>query len=166
MISKQAFTLLELWVVLLILGLCASIVFPRIRPSQSETSRLMTSARRLVRAAKGARDLAVCTHAQTVLILDGHSNRYWVEGDREGSDAQLQRELGWKGALDQGITLGSIDVERVVPIHERGPVELYFSPEGCCQTARVILTTSHGQQVRLDFQEGWGAFWDGQVHEP
>lgn len=82
--SKKGFSLLELLVVLFIIGLAVSVVFPVLEKGLSSI-RLKTSAREVAAALREARSLAVSKCERQVLNIDVDEGKYWLNAD--ASDA-------------------------------------------------------------------------------
>ncbi|HEX2091658.1 MAG TPA: type II secretion system protein [Longimicrobiaceae bacterium] len=84
--SRAGFTLVEIVVVLLILGIAAGAVAPALLRDDGPQDPVARTAEELAAVLRSARHHAVSGGVTTVLVLDPGSGRYWLEGDsvREG----------------------------------------------------------------------------------
>jgi hypothetical protein len=143
----------ELIVVLIILGLSAAIVFPKLDGLLLREPEPWRSSRKLMRLAKYAHELAIATESAFVLHIDLETGQYWVASkvaDNEAANAAGQRSLA--GQLPPEVTI--TDVKR--PGQERtleNALTIEFSPEGWCDPAVVSLTSSGGETVKLAIDE-------------
>ena len=148
--TSRAFTFIELIVVLVVLGISAAVVFPKVDGLLLREPEPWRSGRKLMRLAKYAHELAIATESAHVLHIDLKTGQYWVSNTQ--ADNGL-RNLG--GQLPEEVRV--IDVK--FPGEDR-PLEnvlmIEFSPEGWCDSAVVSLASSDGQIVKLAIDEWFG----------
>jgi prepilin-type N-terminal cleavage/methylation domain-containing protein len=145
----RAFTLLELVVVLLVVGFCAALAFPRLSGLLLREPEPWRSGRQLLRLAKYARELAVATESTFVLWLDPNTGNYWVAGKEQDKPAgvvtisyDLKRHLG-EAVRVVNVELTGEDWD------PQGPVIMEFGPEGSCDAVTVVLTSAEERTVKV-----------------
>ncbi len=136
---KRGFTLVELSIVLLVIGLVLGIVVPRFQ-SFLEVD-LKSASRRLAGAIKYTYDRAIFTHNTMRLFMDLKENTYWTEVCANVTAEACEwvadsSDLGKKIKLPRGISFRDIFIngEEV----EATAVALHFYPSGF-----VIPSTIH-----------------------
>jgi prepilin-type N-terminal cleavage/methylation domain-containing protein len=160
--SGRAFTLVELVVVLIVVGISASLVFPKVSGLLLRAPEPWRSGRQLLRLAKYARELAIATESTFVLSLDPNTGDYWVagkEGDRQ-SGAVVAVPSDLKGHLSEEVRVADVELagDDWDPRH---PVTMEFGPEGSCDAVAVSLTSSEGRTVRVVVGE-----WSEEIDPP
>lgn len=154
--AGSGFTLVELLVVLLVLGISAAAVFPRLDAFLLAEPEPWQSARNLARVVRYVRELAAATEAVCVLHVDAETGRYWATAQATGKELVLtgmRRGLG--GQLPEGIRFSEIELPGEEGAAE-GPALLRFSPEGWCDPATVSLTSADGQMVKVVIHDWLG----------
>jgi Tfp pilus assembly protein FimT len=129
-------------VVMLIVAIAASVVYPRLSGGLIERERLRTSLNQLAAVASHGRDQAAATQQPLVLTLDMDHGAYRL-ADVSQDDADLSAGAGVHGALAEGVTFHSIRlIGRLV---EPGKiVRLRFTPEGWADPAVIQLAGANG----------------------
>jgi prepilin-type N-terminal cleavage/methylation domain-containing protein len=96
--SDRGFTLLELIVVLLVVGLAASVVMMTTARTQEKTM-LDQEARKLHRVLGYARELSLIQRAPFVFVSDEETGRFWIEknGSPYGDVLVLHKNLMIRG---------------------------------------------------------------------
>jgi len=149
---RAAFTLIELCVVMLILGLAASVVFPRVCGGALEGARLRRSAARIASLAVYARARAASLHQMHTLYVEMQTGRYWVSaGVPSQADAGAASvDPARRGSLHEGARFSGVRVggETHSP---RGTVSIRFGPEGWADPAsmRLVGRTGRTAAVRI-----------------
>jgi prepilin-type N-terminal cleavage/methylation domain-containing protein len=146
---RRAFTLLELVVVLMVVGICATVVFPKLSRLLVREPEPWRSGRQFLRLAQYARELALATESTFVFSLDTNSGNYWIAGPERDQQAG-----GIPGASDLKGHLGEqVQVANVALTGEdwdpHKPVAIEFGPDGSCDAVTVSLTDSEGRKVNL-----------------
>ena len=166
--SRHGFTLVELAVVIVILGLAAAVVFPRLNAGAPARGELRTSVARIAAIATHARNRAACTRRIHVLHLDTKSGEYWVSDLSRASRSNdqvsgvfrhtaavavchAQASLGRaiiRGCLPSGARFEEIEMVDQSPLPE-AIVRLRFSPEGWADPAVIHVMGQDGDVAGL-----------------
>jgi len=147
--AARAFTLIELMAVLMVVGICATLVFPRMSGLRLREPEPWRSGRRLTRLARHARELAVVTESTVVLSLDANTGNYWVtrkEHDKEAEAVTASSDL--KGRLGEEVRITNVELAGEDWDPQR-PVRMEFDPEGACDPVTMSLTSSEGRTVSV-----------------
>lgn len=135
---QRGFTLIELAVVIVILGLVAALVFPRLNAGALGRGKLRNSVARIAATATYARNRAACTRRMHVLHLDPNSGEYWVSDQASETDRSAApgggREL--RGRLPAGVRFKDIQTAGRSRLLEE-IVRLRFGLEGWADPAVV-----------------------------
>ncbi|MBN1507509.1 MAG: hypothetical protein JW955_11720 [Sedimentisphaerales bacterium] len=136
--------------VLVVLGMSAAVAFPRLDRLLLSEPQPWHSARKLMRLAKHAHELAIATESAFVLHIDRETGEYWVAGKQAGE------RRSFAGSLPEGVLITDVKL-----LGEDRPVEkvlaVEFSPEGWCDPVVLSLTSSDGRTVRLAIDEWFDA---------
>ena len=156
--SRRGFTLIEVLVVLLIMGLCVGLVGAIVRPD--DRALLRVEVERLAQLLDLAAAEARLTGHAIAWTADAHDYRFWQMGlDAEWSpvrDSDLLRAR----ALPRGMTISGLQIENM-PV--RGAMRLEFSPYGTTPAfniemslgdARNTIAASPLGELRVLPQEG------------
>ncbi len=146
---RRAFTLVELIVVLMVVGISAALVFPKVSGFLLREPEPWRSGRHLLRLVQHARDLAVATESTFVLSLDLNTGDYWIasqQQDRVAGVVAAPSDL--KGRLGEDVEITKVELleEDWDPEH---PVTMEFSPEGTGDPVTLRLTSSDGRTVSV-----------------
>lgn len=146
---RHGFTLVELVVVIVILGLAAALIFPRLSAGAVERTRLRRSAARLAGMVMYARDRAACTRLTHVLHLDIRKGEYWVTAEKPANGARLPSGgLPLRGRLPAGIWFEDVQMPRRTS-SARDVVRLTFSPDGWADPAAIHLAGRDGETASV-----------------
>jgi type II secretion system protein H len=147
--TARAFTLIELIVVLIVVGICATLVFPKVSGFLLREPEPWRSGRRLLRLAQHARELAVVTESTVVLSLDANTGDYWIAGKERAKGAEAATAPSdLKGRLGENVRITDVELAGEDWDPER-PVTMEFDPEGACDPVTVRLTSSEGRTVSV-----------------
>jgi len=149
----NAFTLIELTIVLLIIGISVAIVFPKLAAGFVQRTQLRSSVNRLAAIAEYAHQQAACTRRTHVLCLDPEKGAYWVAS--QTSDEQVVPTVdasSLKGRLPEAVQLVRVNL-RGEDTGSQGVVAIRFSPQGWADRATIDLTCSTGETMRLVIDE-------------
>ena len=159
--ARSAFTLAEITVVLVLLGIIVSVVLPRIGGVQ-ESERLRTAARRLAGLALEAHSEAAVKSRPWFLCLDLEKRTVWLSSVRPGQEGEAGREsrfvtlpfgVGFKDALHPETGLV-----------KEGRVSYGYWPQGGSEPGTIHLITDGGEEMtiflrpflgRSDIEEGY-----------
>lgn len=152
----RAFTLVELIVVIVVVGLCAATVVPKVPGLLLREPEPWQSARRLVRTIQYAQNLAIASESTLALRIDMQTGSYRVEskGGSGGFGRAISSDL--RGQLSGDVTITRIDSSGHDPVDGVWTIE--FSLEGWCDPALVAITASDGRTVTITISE-----WAGEV---
>ncbi|MBN2130861.1 MAG: prepilin-type N-terminal cleavage/methylation domain-containing protein [Sedimentisphaerales bacterium] len=153
---SRGFTFIELIVVLVVLGVSASVVFPRLGDFLLKEPEPWQSARKLVRVARYAHEWAVTTESAVSLHIDTETGNYWAadRAMREGAgESPWGRDLRGRLADDVEITglrwRGEDRVAADVLVVE-------FRPDGWNDPFVVKMTSSDAETVEVVFGDRLG----------
>ena len=142
-----AFTLIEMVVVLVILGLAAGLIFPRLQSGALERGRLRGSVAAIATLSAYARDHAASTRRMHVLNLDIKTGEYWLSiASQDDGHFTGTTDDALAGQLPNGIRFGKIEM----PGHKASVEEtraLRFSPEGWADPAIIRLVSEDGDEA-------------------
>lgn len=141
--AARAFTLLELIVVLIVVGICASVTFPKVGGLLLREPEPWRSGRQLLHVVQYSRELAVATESTFVLSFDVNTGSYSVAGKESGAGGS---EL--KGKLGDQVTVARIELTGNDWDPQR-PVKVEFDPEGTCDPVTLSLISTDGQTVSV-----------------
>jgi len=136
---QNAFTLIELAVVLAVLAVAATFIMPRIGTATLGRSRFRGSVNRLVAVARQAREQAACQHQVCVLRVDIDSGAYSVALAGKDEAATLQTPVGaLRGQLPESAWFSSIR-RPDLPDATSGTVDIRFGPDGWADPAELCI---------------------------
>jgi prepilin-type N-terminal cleavage/methylation domain-containing protein len=147
--ASRAFTLVELAVVLIVLGIFVGLAFPKLNGLLLREPEPWRSGRKLARLAKYARELAIATESISVLSINANTRDYGVAGKQHGkesADVTVPSDLRGRLGADVGITNVELTGEDWDP---QNSLIIEFSPEGWCDPVTVNLTSSDGRTVSV-----------------
>jgi type II secretion system protein H len=146
--TRRAFTLVELIVVLIVVGICATVVFPKVSGLLLREPEPRRSGRLLARLVRHAQELAVATESTFVFSLEGNTGNYWIASKQQDPSMAVAALADLRGRLGQEVTVTNVELteEQWDPT---GPVTLEFTPEGTGDPARITLTSTDGRCVSV-----------------
>jgi general secretion pathway protein H len=144
---NKGFTLIELVVVLVILGVMATVAFPRLE-GFFPNGYLRGSARRLVGMIRHAQSQAALSGKEYRLYYDLDKDKYWiVRKGKEGLDGEDADEAG-RGYLLEGVRFQSIITQGKGRIVE-GMASSWFSPRGWVEETTIYLENKEGEELSI-----------------
>ena len=123
--ARSGFTLIEMLVVLMIMGLFVGLVSTIIRPDDRAVLRL--EAERLSQLLDSAAAEARLTGKSIAWTADESGYRFWRSGEGAGWSEIRDSELLRARTLPQGMAVSAFRVENMRP---QGAVRLEFAPQG------------------------------------
>lgn len=144
--GKRAFTIVELIVVIVMIGVLATMIAPRLAGAGRATQ-LRLAGRRLQVTAQYARDYAVTHSRMCRLVLDRDEGRFvvLVQADPQsapGEYVELKTLVGRSESLGRGLSFGEIRIDRRLRRDGEGGSEdsIDFDPLGRADAAAVQVT--------------------------
>jgi Tfp pilus assembly protein FimT len=143
-----AFTLLELLLVVVIVGVTGAIVVPRLAGSFASV-RTGKSAERVFAAAREAQGRAVLRGVRVRLALACDDGLFWIEEERQPLEApgrwsELFGREGKPDRLEAGVRVA--DVRLNDGTAASGRVDIGFRPDGSADDARILLENDAGDR--------------------
>ena len=158
---QRGYTLLELSLVILIMGIVLMVAAPRLAPRLTET-RLDTSARQLATFCRYLNAQAVLTKVHYTLQIDIDAREYWVttvaapetgglfQKTEDVEDVEITSDLLHRKKLPEGVRFQGV-VLSVTGETDRGTVMLDFTPVGPVERMLVHLTNDAGSELTVFF---------------
>lgn len=135
--QDKGFTLIELVVVLVILGVASAVVFPRLEGVFSDDY-LGSSARALVGMIRHAQSQAAITGKEKTLYYDLDKGKYWTAEPGEEGEIEAKRYL------PEGIRFQSIITRKRI---NEGIASSRFSPQGWVEKTSIQLKNEKGEEL-------------------
>jgi prepilin-type N-terminal cleavage/methylation domain-containing protein len=172
---ERGYTLVELCVVILILGIVLMVAIPRLVPFLTG-SRLETAARELAAFCRYLNAQAVLTKLHHTLNIDIGEGEYWVTtiaeteeatffpDSQDLQDVEIDTDLLRRRKLPEGVRFEDVLLS-VSGGNDRGIVEVDFTPLGPTEKIFVHLTGDTGRKntVFFDPMTGESGLLDGHV---
>ena len=161
---RQAFTLIELAVVALILAIAASLAVPRLGGGGLLGRRLRSAATRLAVFMDRARDRAVSFHRTHYVVLRLRTGQYDLLGAAE-PDGPLETVAS--GRLPEGVRFETARLAGQIGVLG-DEVRLAFAPEGWMDDATIVLADEKGDAftVAVSNAEGRVEVSEGRIGVP
>jgi len=165
--NRQGFTLIELTIVILILGVMLALIIPRL--GELGEANLKRSARHLTGMVRFLHDEAQATKVQYRLRFDITEGRYWVEkwtilnlSDRTAEFQRYSSAMAAEGTLAGQTTFRDVKVAS----HPDDPY-IEFAPEGWVEHALIHLRDGEGRDFTLIVNSltGNAELRDGYIEE-
>jgi prepilin-type N-terminal cleavage/methylation domain-containing protein len=145
--NGQGFTLIELTIVIVILGVMLSLIIPRL--GELGDANLKQSARHLSGMIRFLKDESQARKAVFRLRFDVHEGRYWTEVMTQTTDQSVEfkrfsSEIGSEGSLSGQTTFREVRVSS----HPDDPY-IQFNPDGWVEQAFLYLRDGSGRDFTL-----------------
>ena len=170
--GRQAMTLLEITVVMMIISIMLVMAIPKFGPMRAK-SQLRMTARELATLIRFARAAAIYEHRAVKLRLDVDNRRYRLDlmrdsvpasrrDEGEVSDVEALHSLPEKVYFDRVILYGETEKTR------EGVVVLDFGSRGNVTAATIVLADVKGRRMTVDVFGTTGAVevYEGSPPEP
>jgi len=152
----HAFTLLELVVVLVVLGVSAAVVFPKLDVFLVSEAEPWRSARRLARTGRYAHELAVATESVFLLQVDPSAGTYRVIAPAANEDSrEAMGHLELRGRLPPEVEIRRVEFLGESWVSE-DPLKIRFSPDGWCDSTTISMAGSDGTVAGIVIGEWFG----------
>ncbi len=149
----NAFTLIELTMVLLIIALAMTIVFPKFSMGTTPHSQLRASANRIAGIMEYAQQQAACTHLMHILNIDRQKGTYWITNQNSGgTNIPAVTSLKLNGRLPEGITFANVKLQGI-NINLQDTAGIRFSPQGWADPAEILVTCTTGETIDIIIDE-------------
>jgi len=146
-LDKSGYTLIELIVVMVLVGLVFAFTAPRLRYALL-TDSLKTAARNMVGAMTHLRNEAVSQQERYALHLDVASHRYWAtNASMTDEEKELAREQAQR--LPPDVQIRDVWIKGKGRIVE-GEAQMVFTPRGYTQASAVHLRSQDGREITLE----------------
>ena len=151
--SSDGFTLVELTLVVLIVGILLSLIGPRL--ATLTEARLDSGARRIAAMITYLHDEAALRGRIYKLTLDIDRNSYTVEVQAPFADGKAAKGFveRWDAYAQSADLPAGVILEQVTTasaVLTSGTSEVYFLPEDSLENVRIMLTADDGRSVELD----------------
>ena len=145
--SKEGFTLIELIVVMMLIGLMTAITVPRFRYALL-TDNLKTATRKLAGIVKGLREDAIREHKTLILHFDLDANRFWIDSAGMTEEEQiLAREKA--SSLPKGVRILGV-WSKGKDKQVGGETAIRFNKHGYVQQSVIHLGAEDGREFTLE----------------
>ncbi|MFC1604210.1 Tfp pilus assembly protein FimT/FimU [Planctomycetota bacterium] len=151
--GSDGFTLIELAVVLLVIAVSITIVFPKLDVDWVQRARLRSTTNRIANIAEYAHQRAACARLTHLLNIDAAQGTYWVTSQTsEGKGVPITDNLGLKGRLPEGVQFAEVELLGT-DTSSQDVVMIRFNPQGWADPAIVHLTCSTGDTMSVVIDE-------------
>jgi len=149
----KGFTLIELAVVLVILAISVTVLFPKFGTSRFQQIRFRSSANRIASVAEYAHQRAACARLIHLLYLDTEKGAYWVTSQTsDGQVVPITDTFSSKSRLPEGVQFAGVEL-RGMDTSSQDVVAIRFSPQGWADPATVHLICSTGETMSVIIDE-------------
>ncbi|MCD6415438.1 MAG: prepilin-type N-terminal cleavage/methylation domain-containing protein [Planctomycetes bacterium] len=144
--ANKGFTLIELIVVMVILGIAAAVAFPRLDAFAARRTALAAGANKVAALAMHARSGAVSSGTMRLLCIDTKTGRYWVCPRAPGRDeTPSEADSEMQGRLPDGVAFETVEVTGAAPSDAQRVAVVRFSAEGWSDQAVIRLSGPEGK---------------------
>ena len=145
-LDKKGYTLVELIVVVVLIGLVLTLTAPRLRNALL-TDNLKTAARKIIGISKNLRNEAIREQRDYFLHLDLGVNRLWVSyGSMTDEERAVAREKGFN--LPADIHIDDVWIRGEGKMVE-GAIRIRFTRRGYTQKSAIHLSSEDGRVLTL-----------------
>lgn len=162
---QDGFTLVELVVILLIIAVCITVVFPKFSNALFEQQRLKSSVNKIASIAEYTRQRAVSTHFTHMLNFNIEQGTYWVTAFApDGRLMPITDGLNLKGQLPEDIRFSGIEFPIIKSV-TGDIITIEFSPQGWIEPATVYVASSKDSTMGIIMHEMLGYVETFEVFE-
>jgi prepilin-type N-terminal cleavage/methylation domain-containing protein len=149
----NGFTLIELAIVLLIIAITVTVVFPKLGNGFLQQAQLRGSVNRLASFAEYAYQHAAITRLTHLLYLDTEMGTYWVTSQASDDQAvPVTDTFNLKGRLPENVRFLSVELQGMGSC-SKDIVTIRFSPLGWADPAKIHLICSTGETMAVIINE-------------
>jgi prepilin-type N-terminal cleavage/methylation domain-containing protein len=157
-LDRAGFTLVEMMLVFLLIGIMVSVAIPRWREVYSETS-IHESSKMIAALVHFARERSVLEHRNYRLVLDRRGNTYWLE---------KQTKFAQSGAETYGVVKDILTKRFQLPEHfyfaeltlngqkAQSSSFVTFYPDGTSDESQITLANESGEKWRIRIPDRFG----------
>lgn len=145
--ARGGFTLVEVFVVLIILGAMAAVAAPAFRSPPEEDN--LTVATNLVKSLLDiARDSAVSSASNVTVVIDSGTTRAWIVGAARDTSAETRMDVHAADVL-AGLELGQVlDLPQGISMQlSKTRARFAFRPDGSAFPDSLVLHSSLGDRL-------------------
>jgi prepilin-type N-terminal cleavage/methylation domain-containing protein len=157
-LPPRGFTLVEMMLVFLLIGIMISIAIPRWRDVYSETS-VHESSKMIIALADFAREKSVIEHRQYRLVLDKRERAYWLERQTTFPQTGTEAFEPSKDNLSARFRLPDqfyFDEIRLNGKKARGNSSITFYPDGTSDELQLTVANGGGDKWHLIIPNRFG----------
>jgi prepilin-type N-terminal cleavage/methylation domain-containing protein len=150
---RAGFTLIELAVVLLILAISVTVVFPKFDSALLGQVRLRNSAKRIASVVEYAGQRAAYAQLTHLLHIDTEQGTYWVTARKpDGQVVPITDGLSLKGRLPEGVRFANIELPGTKAF-SRDVITIEFDPQGWADPATIYVACDAGKTIAIVIDE-------------
>jgi Tfp pilus assembly protein FimT len=156
--GAKSFTLVEMLLVLMLVGMMIGVAIPRWRDVHSETS-IRESSKMIIALADYAREKAVFEHKRYRLVFDMVESCYWLEKQKEFSKAGEETYEKVQDHLTKRFYLPDKFYFVEVKLGGKKVKNKYFipfSPDGTSEDCEIIIAGESGEKWRIHILDRFG----------
>ena len=150
---RNGVTLIELAIVLLIIAVLVTVVFPKFHTGLLDGARFRSSVNRIASVAEYAHQRAACAQLTHSLHLDVEKGTYWVTSETsDGQTVLVADGISLKGRLPEGVRFGGVEFPGINSFSQDA-VTIKFSPQGWAEPAKIYVVSSQGETMSIVIDE-------------
>lgn len=161
---QRGLTIIELAVILLILGICVVVTFPKFDAALLNQYRLRSNVNRIASIAEYAHHQAICSQSTHLLHINTVEGTYWVTGEAPDDEAVSIPAGLPKGRLPEGVQFTKIEF-RGTNTCSQDIVTVEFSPQGWIEPATALVVSSRGRKMSIVMDELSGSIETSEIAE-
>ncbi len=155
-LRQDGFSLVELAVIIVILAVCVTVVFPNFSNGLLNQQRLKSSVSKIASIAEYASQRAVSTGFTHLLHFNIKQGAYWVTAHApDGRQLPITNGLNLRGRLPEDVQFSSVEF-RDMKSGLEDVVTIEFSPQGWIEPATIYVASSHGRKMSIVMHEMLG----------
>lgn len=149
---QNGFTLIELAVILLIIAVCATVVFPKLDGDFLNQQRFLSSVNKIASISEYAHQQAVCGQLTYLLNFNIEKGTYWVTHQTPNSKVMPKDTSFLKGQLPEGVRFEGIEFQGV-NANPQNVVTIEFNPQGWIDPVTIYIASSQGRKMSIVMNE-------------